>query len=447
MDDNDTEQMCFTTPLLTSYLNESNTSDYFDLESSFSTKDYQRQMSNLMEDLQIVGNDLCYELDDNECESDVQDQQPTEATDDSNDFSHTQTTTINTIDNSLHPQPSQQHDDDDDDDVSFPIKQETNLLEDSFSTVMSDTEAIPIEEPCKRPVLKYSLSLCVPYTDEEDDKSVIEETLTITTSETSLDFIETEKKNKNDIGHIMISYNHSTKLICSKIAKLLKNHNYIVWIDQDNISGDILTSMALAVENSFVVLMAVNEPYYQSRYCRLEAEYSVEQNKASIPMLMQAGYKPLGWLGIINGAKLHIDFSTLPFDEAFNLLVREIEAVRISLGADENVRNIVMPINNQVTTIMNNSLFHLQNVHEWSAYDVIEWLNREKLEIFGNALRNFTGATLWQLYKIKLDSATDFYRIVESLLPSTVVLRNFYNLTFISALESLFSSSIQTMHR
>ncbi|CAF3889602.1 unnamed protein product [Rotaria sordida] len=62
MDDNDTEQMCFTTPLLTSYLNESNTSDYFDLESSFSTKDYQRQMSNLMEDLQIVGNDLCYEL-------------------------------------------------------------------------------------------------------------------------------------------------------------------------------------------------------------------------------------------------------------------------------------------------------------------------------------------------------------------------------------------------
>ena len=45
--------------------------------------------------------------------------------------------------------------------------------------------------------------------------------------------------------------------------------NYHVWIDQDNISGDVLTSMASAVENAFVVLMAVNEQYYQSRYCRL----------------------------------------------------------------------------------------------------------------------------------------------------------------------------------
>lgn len=71
----------------------------------------------------------------------------------------------------------------------------------------------------------------------------------------------------------------------------------------------------------------------------LEAEYSVEQNKASIPMIMQTGYRALGWLGIINGAKLHIDFSQLPFEEAFNLLIREIEAVRISLGADQNDRN------------------------------------------------------------------------------------------------------------
>ncbi len=52
-------------------------------------------------------------------------------------------------------------------------------------------------------------------------------------------------------------------------------------------------------------------------------------------MLMQSGYKAAGWLGIINGSKLHIDFSKLPFDEAFNLLLREIEAVRASLGADE----------------------------------------------------------------------------------------------------------------
>ncbi len=55
-------------------------------------------------------------------------------------------------------------------------------------------------------------------------------------------------------------------------------------------------------------------------------------------MIMQAGYRPSGWLGIINGAKLHIDFSQFPFEEAFNLLIREIEAVRSSMGADANDR-------------------------------------------------------------------------------------------------------------
>lgn len=50
---------------------------------------------------------------------------------------------------------------------------------------------------------------------------MIKETLT-TTSTISLEFSGIEKKEKNNLGHIMISYNHSTKLICAKIAKQLK---------------------------------------------------------------------------------------------------------------------------------------------------------------------------------------------------------------------------------
>ncbi len=42
-----------------------------------------------------------------------------------------------------------------------------------------------------------------------------------------------------------------------------------------------------------------------------------------------------------------------------------------------------MPVNNQITTTttMDNSWLYLQNVHEWTSDDVIEWLNREKLEM------------------------------------------------------------------
>ncbi len=54
--------------------------------------------------------------------------------------------------------------------------------------------------------------------------SVIKETLN-SDSTISLDFTEIVKKDKNNLGHIMISYNHSTRAICSKISKHLKVSN------------------------------------------------------------------------------------------------------------------------------------------------------------------------------------------------------------------------------
>jgi hypothetical protein len=51
--------------------------------------------------------------------------------------------------------------------------------------------------------------------------SIIKETLT-SDSTVTLDFTEIVKKDKNNLGHIMISYNHSTKAICTKISKQLK---------------------------------------------------------------------------------------------------------------------------------------------------------------------------------------------------------------------------------
>lgn len=373
-----------------------------------------------------------------ENDSDTHGQPPTEATDDSilpnGSFVDSDE---KTIDISFQPQPSQ----DRDDDIRSPVE-ETDPCHSSFSSFVAEIDDICDTKPDESSTVVYKQSLCVPCTIEKDDISIIKETLTTTTTLTT-EYSE-PKKDKNDLGHIMISYNHSTKPLCSKIARGLKDRSYIVWIDQDNISGDILTSMASAVENAFVVLMAINDQYYKSRYCRLEAEYSLERNKASVPMLMQRDYKASGWLGIINGSKLHIDFSQLSFDDAFQLLVREIETIRLSLGADGNDRhvNVCTSFNSsRAITTVNNSWHHFQDVNEWNANDVVEWLNREKLEIFESALMNFNGSTLWQLYKIKFDSPTDYYRMVESLIPSTLPLRLFHILSFNGAIESLFSSS------
>ena len=182
------------------------------------------------------------------------------------------------------------------------------------------------------------------------------------------------KSEKNDLGHIMISYNHSTKIVCAKIARYLRvcisalsrlfSNAFFVFSKETILSGLIKMispatfslrwhqpwrillfswwrSMKSIIKVDIVAWVrapAVLLFMWLSLFACSEAEYSIEQNKASIPMLMQTGYKALGWLGIINGSKLHIDFSQMAFEEAFHLLVREIEAVRIGLGAERNDR-------------------------------------------------------------------------------------------------------------
>lgn len=154
--------------------------------------------------------------------------------------------------------------------------------------------------------------------------------------------------------------------------------------------------MASAVENAFVILMAVNEQYFRSRYCRLgkndsigffngcfvvaEAEFAMERNKALVPMLMQADYNPGGWLGLIKGAKLHVDFVQLPFDQAFNLLIREIETVRRNLTeANDDCMNSCTAFQSQTT--VNYSFPISRRVQEWTTDEVMDWLHRERLEM------------------------------------------------------------------
>jgi hypothetical protein len=70
----------------------------------------------------------------------------------------------------------------------------------------------------------------------------------------------------------MISYNHSSREICQKIYDGLVERNYKVWMDLTDMGDDILVSMARAVENSYIVLLCINQKYYESDYCRLGNE-------------------------------------------------------------------------------------------------------------------------------------------------------------------------------
>ncbi|CAF5043408.1 unnamed protein product [Rotaria magnacalcarata] len=132
--------------------------------------------------------------------------------------------------------------------------------------------------------------------------------------------------------HIMISYNRSSRRVVQKIYNRLLENKYIVWMDKVNMGDDILVSMANAVENLYIVLLCINQHYYESHYCRLEAEYAAEKRIKFIPCLMEKSFRAESWLGIIKGSSLHVDFSSnAEFDESFNELIRLITNIEKQL--------------------------------------------------------------------------------------------------------------------
>lgn len=135
----------------------------------------------------------------------------------------------------------------------------------------------------------------------------------------------------------MISYNHASKPLCLDIYNSLIKDGYTVWFDLEEMHGSILVAMAQGIESSDIILYCITEKYSQSPHCQKEAEYAFVQQKIMIPLLLQAKYKPTGWLGLLLGASLYIDFTKNEFNENYQKLKKEIEtnAIRISNNQNE----------------------------------------------------------------------------------------------------------------
>ncbi|CAF3436539.1 unnamed protein product [Rotaria socialis] len=125
---------------------------------------------------------------------------------------------------------------------------------------------------------------------------------------------------------IMISYNHDVQQLSKQIKDQLAADGYDVWIDVESMHGNILDAMSDAIESSTIFLMCLTEKYKDSPSCRLECEYAYQRKKHIIPLLLQANYKPDGWLGIILGSKLYINYAKKPFEAAYSETLGELQA-------------------------------------------------------------------------------------------------------------------------
>ena len=81
-----------------------------------------------------------------------------------------------------------------------------------------------------------------------------------------------------------------------------------VWIDVEQMRGSTVDAMALAVENACVVLIGVSRQYKESTNCRLEAQYAMQREVPTVPLMLVDGYRADGWLGMLIGTRMWYGF-------------------------------------------------------------------------------------------------------------------------------------------
>ncbi|CAF4193748.1 unnamed protein product, partial [Rotaria sordida] len=108
---------------------------------------------------------------------------------------------------------------------------------------------------------------------------------------------------------IMISYSHKEKVLCKQIYEELIKSGYHVWIDFDQMHGNVMDAMAQGIEQSHTIIICMSEHYRKSNYCRAEAPYAFQQQRKIVPLILQEQYKPYGWLSFLIGHLFYIDFN------------------------------------------------------------------------------------------------------------------------------------------
>ena len=233
----------------------------------------------------------------------------------------------------------------------------------------------------------------------------------------SWNFIKkTVSDEKLQSNHVMISYNTASRELCLKIKADLESYGVKVWIDVDDIHGSSLDAMAKAVENSSCILICITEKYRQSVNCQAEAQYAFRLNKKIIPLIMQTGYESVqGWLGIIMGDKIFVNFTKYELKECFKRLRKEVKR---SMDSDlptfkEPVPNELKENNSPLIASIKSKNHAVENMTE---NEVKDWFAKKNLNIaIYEHLRPCCGKVLFQIYSMKKDAPEFFYQSLKEI--------------------------------
>jgi hypothetical protein len=197
---------------------------------------------------------------------------------------------------------------------------------------------------------------------------------------------------------IMISYSHKDETICKQIYENLIKEGYQVWIDFDQMHGNVMDAMAQAIERSHIIIICMSEEYRKSNYCRAEAHYAFQRQLKIVPILLQEHYQPDGWLLFLIGQLIYVDFIKYEFSRAMDMLMKELRAEDFSDITTTPLRSRIgtysVLCNIQTSVIPSVPLVLPKNIKDWSKTNVHDWLIEHKLLQMSQILGNSDGRSL-----------------------------------------------------
>lgn len=247
---------------------------------------------------------------------------------------------------------------------------------------------------------------------------------------------KTDQTKQGSGNHVMISYQWDAQEVLVQVKNQLQASGYRVWMDLEQMGGSTLEAMAKAVEQAAVVLICVSQRYKESPNCRSEAEYAYQLRKDIIPLMMQKNYKADGWLGMLLGTKLWIDFQSKHIvDSGVTKLIRELAGRGKDVDHTDGLPAAVIRATEATTLTKQPSG---PDVAGWTNEDVKKWLREIGLaDVCDKDMAEFTGKILIELQELRGECPDYFYKCLEH----TLQLKNmFHVLKFRKELDKLLGN-------
>ncbi|KAJ3126048.1 cytokinesis protein 3 [Nowakowskiella sp. JEL0407] len=124
---------------------------------------------------------------------------------------------------------------------------------------------------------------------------------------------------------VMLSYCWAQKDTVLRIRDALVGRNFTVWLDENEMVGDIYEKMQEAIRNSAVIVVCLSSQYEQSANCTREIKYAADVRKPIVPVRLDAG--PFRFSAFITAGAIYVDLednSTADWANRMDILAKNI---------------------------------------------------------------------------------------------------------------------------